>query len=822
MDSLSRGISIILVGVLLFLLPLQYINDNYEFIAHNYVSEKTSEFTHSVSQQGVLSLAMYHNFINDLNVTGELYDIEIEVASSSVGNEKDSNTTVKSDTNVSNKYNKIISLATHSHTDACYNGTKHSHTGSSSGGGGCYGAVSSEQVWVSHSHSSSCYTSKNVSCKGSITWSSTGTGSYYCADCKKNVPVTSYQGRCNSCGAWGGTTSAQSCVHGSSPSSYSCSNTTTEKELVCTLGSGYWSTSYSYSINCGKTVGSYYNGNTLIDPNCSNVVLSIAPTKPNQTIILGENIVATANVSYLDGHSGTVVCNNNYKKEIGTQTVTLSYTGLVGNAKTISTITSNINVITKPNVLPTSILVTPSSYEVYNGNEPTYNVIIGYSDNTSKSIISGYTKTGFTKGAGTKKVVLTYTENEKTVTTSITIIVKRNLKVCTYGHTYELEDNDVDMGCQTCREYIVSLSVTTKRIQIAKGEDLKTKITIIGTFLDGHTEELKDWTSDFNPSKSGIQFVEIAYKNLNTLITVEVIDKIICGVCGSEYEGLEDGTDPGCPVCREEIVSITATPKSITVPVGTDMNIKVIATFRDGHTAEVDNWSSNFDTYREGKQLVTIFYNKFTTTVTVTVMGSTTICPICKTEYSWKENPYGCPTCSITIKSIEAYHKNESSLVTYGSNLSIYVILNYLDGHKEIAATGWTVEGYNPTQLGEQTVTVRYGVHSTSLKVTVINNLEKVTCPNGHVYYLNDDGSDPGCPYCINTDLDKGIEYITILFTEDILKELELNYKITFNKGDYITVKTTTRDLGQKKSFLKILYNFDSNKDEVIYGGRIL
>lgn len=849
MDSLSRGITIILVGVLLFILPLQYINDNYEFIAHKYTSEKTSEFTDSIRQQGYLTSEMYGNYVNELNATGELYNIEIEVASTVVGSEKsfssenkgiminqkedtkakaiflggnERNTSDKSDLNLSSNINKLLPLATHSHTDACYNGTKHSHTGSSSSGGGCYGAVSSEQVWVSHSHSSSCYISKNVSCKGSITWSSAGSGYYYCEYCKKNVLVTAYQGSCNSCGGWGGTTDARSCPHGSSPSSYPCSRTTTEKELVCTLGSGYWSTSYYYSINCGKTVGNYYNGSTLVNPNCANVVLSISPTKLNQTVILGENIVTTANATYLDGHTGTVVCNNNYKKEIGTQTVTLSYTGLIGNAKSTSTLTSTITVITKPNVFPTSIIVTPSSFEVYNGNEPTYNVVIGYSDNTSKSNTNGYVKTGFTKGAGTKEVLFSYTENEKTVTTFITIIVKRNLKVCTYGHTYELDDNDVDKGCQTCKEYLLSLSVAPKIIQISKGEDLKSKVTVIGTYLDGHTEEIKDWTSDFNPNKSGMQFVEIAYKNLYTLITVEVIDKIICGVCGSEYDALEDGTDPGCPVCKEEIVSITATPKSITVPVGTDMNIKVIATFKDGHTAEVENWSSNFDTYREGKQLVTIFYNKFTTTVTVTVMGSTTICPVCNTEYSWKENPYGCPVCSITIESIEAYHKNESSLVTYGSNLSIYVILNYLDGHKEIAATGWAIEGYNPTQLGEQTVIVRYGIHSTSLKVTVINNLEKVTCPNGHVYYLNDDGSDPGCPYCMNTDLDKGTEYITILFTKDILQELELNNKIIFNKGDYITVKTITRELGDKKNFLKTLYNLDRNKNEVIYGGRIL
>lgn len=33
----------------------------------------------------------------------------------------------------------ISPSSTHIHTDSCYNGTKHVHTGSSSSGGGCYG-----------------------------------------------------------------------------------------------------------------------------------------------------------------------------------------------------------------------------------------------------------------------------------------------------------------------------------------------------------------------------------------------------------------------------------------------------------------------------------------------------------------------------------------------------------------------------------------------------------------------------------------------------------------------------------------------------------
>jgi hypothetical protein len=110
----------------------------------------------------------------------------------------------------------------------------------------------------------------------------------------------------------------------------------------------------------------------------------------------------------------------------------------------------NTIVTTKSKTIPVSLTVIPSSYTVFNGSEPTYTVKVNYIDNTIKTITDGYTKTGFTLGAGAKIVTFTYTENDTTVSASVEIIVKRNQKKCMNGHIYELDDYDNDKGCPVC------------------------------------------------------------------------------------------------------------------------------------------------------------------------------------------------------------------------------------------------------------------------------------------------------------------------------------------------------------------------------------
>lgn len=85
--------------------------------------------------------------------------------------------------------------------------------------------------------------------------------------------------------------------------------------------------------------GKYYDSTGKeVSPICDKVVVSISATNPNQTVDKGKPIITTATATYLDGHKAIVNCSSNYNPNlVGKQTVTLTYTGLVGNAKTTGT-----------------------------------------------------------------------------------------------------------------------------------------------------------------------------------------------------------------------------------------------------------------------------------------------------------------------------------------------------------------------------------------------------------------------------------------------------------------------------------------------------
>jgi hypothetical protein len=80
-------------------------------------------------------------------------------------------------------------------------------------------------------------------------------------------------------------------------------------------------------------------------PICNQVVTSITAINPVQTIKQGETISSTATATYLDGHTSIINCTSNLNQNLeGTRIVTLTYTGLINNAKTTGTKTCNITV----------------------------------------------------------------------------------------------------------------------------------------------------------------------------------------------------------------------------------------------------------------------------------------------------------------------------------------------------------------------------------------------------------------------------------------------------------------------------------------------
>ena len=201
----------------------------------------------------------------------------------------------------------------------------------------------------------------------------------------------------------------------------------------------HWAPSYYYSVNY---IPSYYTVQDVIEeispyitniasllgitwsplpkncgisvednnPICNQVVTSISATNPVQNVKVGENIITTVTANMLDGSTKTIICTSNYNPtQMGTQAVTLTYTGLIGNAKTSGTITCTVNVTVNPNTLPSSLSVIPSSTTVYNGVEPSYSVTVYYDNGTSKGLTPAqYSKTGWSIGPGTKTVNFSY------------------------------------------------------------------------------------------------------------------------------------------------------------------------------------------------------------------------------------------------------------------------------------------------------------------------------------------------------------------------------------------------------------------------------
>jgi Zn finger protein HypA/HybF involved in hydrogenase expression len=466
----------------------------------------------------------------------------------------------------------------------------------------------------------------------------------------------------------------------------------------------------------------------------------------------------------------------------GTKTVTFRYT------ENSVTVTKSVEITVLPNL--TGLSVSPASQSIKRYSNPYFAVTATYEDGTSKTISGGYTITGLNiNNIGTQTVGIKYTENSITKSaTSVVTITKLTTTCPICGYTYELDENDIDQGCPECSAKAVKIVVSPDTISIEQGKTLP--ITVTAVYRNGKTGIITGWISDYNPNIVGIQLVKVEYQGVYTYITVEVLAaQKTCPICGNSYRLSIDGSDPGCPYCSKEVISIDIAENNIFIEKYQTLPLTVTAAYRDGHTAIVDGWTVNFIADTIGTYEVIIFYKSVTDHVIVTVIDEGyTICPYCGLEYYRKDSPSGCPVCSKTIVGIEAYLRNGGTQVLYKSQLNLKIVLLYKDTHRMVTYSGYTVSGYHSDVIGIHNVTVYYGSFITSLSVEVIAGPAKVICPNGHDYYLNEDGSDPGCPYCESGDKDKGVLYFSSTYTDEIVEALYTDGFYKLAEGDYLTV----------------------------------
>jgi Zn finger protein HypA/HybF involved in hydrogenase expression len=566
----------------------------------------------------------------------------------------------------------------------------------------------------------------------------------------------------------------------------------------------------AYQLSCGYEGGHYYNeAGEEVFPMCNQVVTSITATSPIQVIDLGGSIATTAFATYLDGHSGIVNCTSNFNpNQLGEQEVTLTYLGLVDNARTTGSKTCKVQVTVRQPYKLTGVTVEPDNQYVPRYTNPRLKVTAHYDNNTSQEV-SGYTVTGFDRTIlGLQKLTVSYTELGITKTSEVYVTVRNMAKECPdCGTIYELDENDKDPGCPVCNGTIVSITANPSYSIVVHGDPIF--LTVEAVYESGIRREVTGWTSDYDPNQIGIQEVKVSYEGFDTYITTEVItNKKNCPECGLEYPLNDDGSDPGCPLCKKVVVSLEVDPSEVTIEKHQLLPITVIAHFKDGHAEEIADWTTNFIADTSGTFDATILYNSAFTTIKVTVLDDGMVeCPYCGLNYKFSDSPKGCPVCYYQLTGIEARLRNGGNTVPYKSALNLEIILMFRDEHRESTYEGWRVSGYDPNTLGVQTITVMYEGFSTTLDIEVVDGLPGIVCPNGHHYYLNEDGSDPGCPYC-NLELEKEnvILYFDTTFTSDILNKLYSGGIYYLKQGDYFTITVTPRNKSLRSNIQKMFF----------------
>ena len=935
MDFTGRVIAAFLAILLLTLFPLQYVANNIEDNLDSQIDHCTEQLSDTIRTKGYLDTHTYETFLEKLDESGELYEIEIEDIHPVTGEEvafdnvnavdttnlayktiRNNKLDLRSETSnnlswqlssLSDRYfyfdnNEIQSFSTHVHTPDCFVGHNHVASGCVDG----YVCHDGRLVYAEDNY----YANKYVT--------------YKCATCGKPI----FQGHMStesnynqytifSIRKWGmdyTLVSIQQCR------AYTNGYVEGYRQCIDTYNAMNWggigydtkTIYHNYPIFNLPTAG-YYDGKQLLppvgctlpndnNPLCNQVVISITATNPTQTYKKGDTLITTAIATYLDGHTGIVNCTSNFNPNInGLQIVTLTYSGLVGNARTTGTRTCTISV-TVINKTLSYITASPPTQTIMRYGSPSYSITAFYSDGTSSTLSSGqctispidtstygsktmtisYTEGGITRSTsitvyvdgiawisvspseqtvrkyteassipltitanyycsgsrvitsgysisgyndamlGRQTVTVSYTEYGTTASATTTIHVLQLNRVCPIcGNPYDLKPDDSDPGCPYCKGTPIDITANPDYLEIFQGDTLP--ITIQVKFRDGSTSTipLSNCTSDYNPSVIGFQNITVIYAGCITTFRVLVKEKeTICPICGTHYP-ISEGN---CPVCREKVVSIIVTPEEVTVNQNEAIELTVLANHADGSAREVVDWSMDCTTSTAGVFTANVSYGGCTFPIKLTVLSLGMItCSICGLSYDAGEYPKGCPVCSETLTGIEAYLTNGSNLIQYGTTPDISVVLIFRDEHRELTETDYIIDHFDPYLMGHQTITVIYKEFSCLLEVEVVDHLATVVCPKGHVYYLNEDGSDPGCPFCVIAEGYEVVYYYDITYTYEIVEEIYKNGVYYFKQNNYLNISVTKKNI----SLLKKLQRFSvktvllGRKRRFIYGGEI-
>ena len=226
----------------------------------------------------------------------------------------------------------------------------------------------------------------------------------------------------------------------------------------------------------------------------------------------------------------------------------------------------------------------------------------------------------------------------------------------TYGTAYTC--GQVDNYILACDKKVISISPTHPVQSVYTNESLIT--TVIATYLDGSTKVVLATSYFSTATATQNQRVTLTYTDAfgtahTTTITVNVIPRNKTCSHGHVYKLNNDGSDPGCPFCRQWLASLYVefpTTPNFTIYRGTTLSgngVTLLATYLDGHTELIETeYIDNLDRYYVGSQYVTMSYKGHNAYLTVVTKRNLKLCPVCHRQYELHpdDSEPGCPWCA--------------------------------------------------------------------------------------------------------------------------------------------------------------------------------
>lgn len=330
----------------------------------------------------------------------------------------------------------------------------------------------------------------------------------------------------------------------------------------------------------------------------------------------------------------------------------------------------------------------------------------------------------------------------------------------------------------------IGIRLSPEKLSIKLGEELSFQVFLI--LSDGSLEEVDGWSSDYDSEKAGLQIVTVTYLEFTAMLVVEVLQEVICNLCNRPYliDPLISGSE--CPFCMLEVSEIALYLTKTELMPGETPEITVIIFYRDGRAEAVDDWESSFQRNLTGWQTVTINCRGMMAEVLVYVRQRMVTCTKCGYEYDADLVNY-CTECSKTLEKVE--FRLLTPLIEKGEQPKFSMLLYFADGHNESLMEGYLITGFQSEMVGGQKFLVEYGGFQEEFTVRVTERVQYYTCSGGHLYYAELDGSDQGCPVCMQQDSSKeSILYFEQFTNQEIMDQLYLKGHYSISKGDCITV----------------------------------